>query len=62
MLALKPNEYSDISDDIEVKAMPDPFFIILSGVLPEALEEYSSRSSIPVVKKGIVFEILNLKL
>ena len=60
--ALKPKEYSDIFDDIEDKAMPDPPLIILSGVLPDALDEYNSTSSIPVDKKGMVFDILNLKL
>jgi hypothetical protein len=49
-------------DDIEVKAIPEPPLIILSGVFPEALEEYNSTSSMPVDKKGIVFDILNLKL
>ena len=60
--ALKPKEYSDILDEIVVKAKPDPPLIILSGVLPEALEEYKSTLSIPVDKNGIVLEILSLKL
>ena len=36
--------------------------ISLSGVLPVAVDEYNSTFNKPVVKNGIVFDILSLKL